>query len=240
MLLGFLRKECIPFLRKIWIWENVQPVGYQDFWQLIRSIQDKISGLQIWTFLRQILTSFFWGLWLWMKHGFIISPKNPNNSLNNGSILAHSAPSSPPPPPPQPKTAKDCSFSWEGYGLIFFRCCCYSYCRLSPKGADDQWNILCFTSQAIKSKQTLWSSAIGNSVKMICFTSSSSHVFYCGFERIQHPPPPPRHPHNPNSPDLAPPDFHSFPKLKKAISGTHFQSDDDVIHTVEWRVLLDS
>ena len=43
----------------------------------------------------------------------------------------------------------------------------------------------------------------------------------CGFEQIQHPP---------HSPDLAPSDFHLFPKLKKAISSTHFQSDDDIIY----------
>ena len=46
----------------------------------------------------------------------------------------------------------------------------------------------------------------------------------CGFELVQHPP---------YSPDLAPSDFHLFPKLKKAISGSHFQSDDDVILAVE-------
>ena len=46
----------------------------------------------------------------------------------------------------------------------------------------------------------------------------------CGFKSIAHPP---------YSPDLAPSDFHQFPKLKTAISGTHFQSDDDVIHAVD-------
>ena len=46
----------------------------------------------------------------------------------------------------------------------------------------------------------------------------------CGFEFIQHPP---------FLPDLAPSDFHLLVKLEKAISGTHFQSDDDVIHAVE-------
>ena len=46
----------------------------------------------------------------------------------------------------------------------------------------------------------------------------------CGFKMIKHPP---------YSPDLAPSDFHLFPKLKTAISGTHFQSDDDVIHVVD-------
>ena len=45
----------------------------------------------------------------------------------------------------------------------------------------------------------------------------------CGFKLIEHPP---------YSPDLAPSDFHLFPKLKTAISGAHFQSDDDVIHAV--------
>ena len=46
----------------------------------------------------------------------------------------------------------------------------------------------------------------------------------CGFKLVEHPP---------YSPDLAPPDFHLFPKLKTAISGTHFQSDDDVIHAID-------
>ena len=46
----------------------------------------------------------------------------------------------------------------------------------------------------------------------------------CGFKLIEHPP---------YSPDLAPSDFHLFPKLKTAISRTHFQSDDDVIHAVD-------
>ena len=46
----------------------------------------------------------------------------------------------------------------------------------------------------------------------------------CGLKLIEHPP---------YSPDLAPSDFHLFPKLKTAISGTHFQSDDDVIHAVD-------
>ena len=46
----------------------------------------------------------------------------------------------------------------------------------------------------------------------------------CGFKLIEHPP---------YSPDLAPSDFHLFPKLKTPISGTHFQSDDDAIHAVD-------
>ncbi|KAK3096062.1 hypothetical protein FSP39_022681 [Pinctada imbricata] len=39
--------------------------------------------------------------------------------------------------------------------------------------------------------------------------------------------------HLPYSPALAESDFHLFPKLKAAISGTHFQSDDDVILAVD-------
>ena len=46
----------------------------------------------------------------------------------------------------------------------------------------------------------------------------------CGFDLIQHPP---------YSPDLTPSDFCLFPKSIKAISGTHLQADDDVIHAVE-------
>ena len=49
-------------------------------------------------------------------------------------------------------------------------------------------------------------------------------IHHCGFKLVEHP----RY-----SPDLAPSNFHLFPKLKTAISGTHFQSDDDVIHAVD-------
>ena len=45
----------------------------------------------------------------------------------------------------------------------------------------------------------------------------------CGFELIQHPL---------YTPYLTPSDFHLFPKLKKTISGTHFESDH-VIHALE-------
>ena len=45
-------------------------------------------------------------------------------------------------------------------------------------------------------------------------------------------PPPPPHTHPPQI-LLRQTDFHLFLKLKKAISGTHFQSYDDVIHAVE-------
>ena len=49
-------------------------------------------------------------------------------------------------------------------------------------------------------------------------------IHNCGFKLIEHPP---------YSLDLAPSDFHLFPKLKTAISGTHFQSNDDVIHAAD-------
>ena len=46
----------------------------------------------------------------------------------------------------------------------------------------------------------------------------------CRFELLPHPP---------YSPDLAPSDFHLFPKLKNALSGNHFRSDDDVKAAVQ-------
>ena len=49
-------------------------------------------------------------------------------------------------------------------------------------------------------------------------------IHNCGFKLIGHPP---------YSPDLAQSDFNLFPKLKTAISGTHFQSDDDIIHATD-------
>lgn len=45
----------------------------------------------------------------------------------------------------------------------------------------------------------------------------------CGYELVPHPP---------YSPDLAPSDFHLFPKMKKALAGRHFASDNDVIDAV--------
>jgi transposase len=41
----------------------------------------------------------------------------------------------------------------------------------------------------------------------------------CGWEVFRHPP---------YSPDLAPSDFHLFPKLKEFLGEKHFTSDDDV------------
>ncbi|KAK3100612.1 hypothetical protein FSP39_022596 [Pinctada imbricata] len=49
-------------------------------------------------------------------------------------------------------------------------------------------------------------------------------IYDCSFNLIEHPP---------YSHDLAPSDFHLFLKLKAAISGTHFQSDDEVILAVD-------
>ena len=44
------------------------------------------------------------------------------------------------------------------------------------------------------------------------------------FELLEHPP---------YSPDLAPSDYHFFPALKRALSGHHFETDDDVMRAVE-------
>lgn len=49
-------------------------------------------------------------------------------------------------------------------------------------------------------------------------------IHECGFELVPHPP---------YSPDLAPSDFHLFPQMKKALSGRHFASDEDVMAAVE-------
>jgi len=38
--------------------------------------------------------------------------------------------------------------------------------------------------------------------------------------------------HPPYSPDLAPSDFHFFPRLKRDLKGTHFTSDDEVKQSV--------
>lgn len=46
----------------------------------------------------------------------------------------------------------------------------------------------------------------------------------CGFQLLPHPP---------YSPDLAPSDFHLFPKMKLELSGRHFTSNNDVMEAVE-------
>ena len=130
------------------------------------------------------------------------------------------------------KEGKDCSISWEGYGLGFLGCRWYSADRLSPKRTNDQWYILCFTSDAITGKNKV--KRHGKLTKGVLFHQDNAPVHKsviamaaihdCGFKLIEHPP---------YSPDLAPSDCHLFPKLKTAISGTHFQSDDDVIHAVD-------
>ncbi|UYV76869.1 hypothetical protein LAZ67_14002262 [Cordylochernes scorpioides] len=45
-------------------------------------------------------------------------------------------------------------------------------------------------------------------------------IYDSGFELL---------PHAPNSPDLAPSDFHLFPDLKNSLSGIHFRPDEEVI-----------
>jgi histone-lysine N-methyltransferase SETMAR len=47
---------------------------------------------------------------------------------------------------------------------------------------------------------------------------------YLGFQCLDHPP---------YSPDMASPDYHLFPGLKKQLKGRHFSSDAEVIAAVE-------
>jgi histone-lysine N-methyltransferase SETMAR len=54
-------------------------------------------------------------------------------------------------------------------------------------------------------------------------TVAMAAINECGFELLEHPP---------YSPDLAPSDYYLFPKLKKELSGRHFDTDDDVIGAV--------
>ena len=65
------------------------------------------------------------------------------------------------------KEGKYCSITWEGYGLGFLGCRWYSADRLSPKRTNDQWYILCFTSDAITGKKLKLSTA-ESSLKVCC------------------------------------------------------------------------
>ena len=50
--------------------------------------------------------------------------------------------------------------------------------------------------------------------------ATQKKLAYPGFQCLDHPP---------YSPDLAPSDYHLFPRLKKQLKGRHFSSDAEVI-----------
>ena len=54
-------------------------------------------------------------------------------------------------------------------------------------------------------------------------TSTKQAVDSLGFEPL---------PHAPYSPDLAPCDFHLFPKLKNELRGIHFETDTELLSAV--------
>jgi len=54
--------------------------------------------------------------------------------------------------------------------------------------------------------------------------ATQKKLAYLGFQCLDHPP---------YSPDLAPSDYHLFPRLKKQLEGCHFSSDAEVIAAVE-------
>ena len=83
---------------------------------------------------------------LWMKHGSITLPQATIETMKAPRLNPF-------------KEGKYCSISWEGYGLGFLGCRWYSADRLSPKRTNDQWYILCFTSDAITGKKIKLSAA---------------------------------------------------------------------------------
>ena len=54
--------------------------------------------------------------------------------------------------------------------------------------------------------------------------ATQKKLAYLGFHCLDHPP---------NSPDLAPSDYHLFPGLKKQLKGRHFSSGAEVIAAAE-------
>jgi len=54
--------------------------------------------------------------------------------------------------------------------------------------------------------------------------ATQKKLTYLGFQCLDHPP---------YSPDLAPLDYHLFPRLKKQLKGRHFSSDAEVIAAAE-------
>ncbi|KAK3100985.1 hypothetical protein FSP39_000008 [Pinctada imbricata] len=113
----------------------------------------------------------------------------------------------------------------------------YSADRLSPKWTNNQWLILyffyVFASLLTQLREYIKLKRRGKLIKFVLFNqdnapvhksvSAMSSIHDCGLNLIEHPT---------YSPDLASSDFHLFPKLKAAFSGTHFQSYDDAIFAV--------
>ena len=54
--------------------------------------------------------------------------------------------------------------------------------------------------------------------------ANQKKMAYLGFQCLDH---------APYSPDLAPSDYHLFPRLKKQLQGRHFSSDTEVIAVAE-------
>ena len=87
----------------------------------------------------------------WMKHESIISTQNPNSSLNNRSTQ---------------RLFHQLGRLWPRFFFFVFFLWWYSYGRLYPKGLMEHI-VLHFLGS---SEKILWSSALGNSVKVCCFT----------------------------------------------------------------------
>ena len=88
--------------------------------------------------------------------------------------------------------AKQQSKQWKHPGLGFLGCRWYSAYRLSPKRTNDQWCILCFTSDAITGKNKI--KRCGKLTKGVLFHHSNAPVHKsviamaaihdCGFKLI--------------------------------------------------------
>ena len=70
-----------------------------------------------------------------------------------------------------------------------------------------------------------WYSSLAALTSQVDMTAATE----CGFEILPHPP---------YSPDMAPPDFYLFPKLKSYLRGTQYVSNEGIIR-VSKRVLWD-
>jgi len=119
------------------------------------------------------------------------------------------------------------SIFWDQEGILLI--------HYLPK--DQTINAEYYSSLLVQLKEILKEKRRGKVTKGVLFLhdNASAHralatqkkLAYLGFQCLDHPP---------YSPDLAPPDYHLFPGLKKQLKGRHFSSDAEVTAAAEtWK-----
>ena len=128
-----------------------------------------------------------------------------------------------------PQKGQGCLFHWQGHGLCDYQgVILIEYLQKGHKVTKQHYSEqLKHLREAIKKKP-------GKLTRGILFheDNAPAHtsmvamaiIHDCKFELVHHPS---------YLPDLGPSNFHLFPQMEKALAGSHFASDDDIIAAVK-------